>query len=92
VGPYLGEHLGLTPIFDTVSDLGIRPTAYLFGSFGGAGAVASIVKRFDEIASRHDSPWLSFAQGLFNLIVGSLVAVVACRFVSSNSSVDKRLG
>ncbi|MFC1823928.1 hypothetical protein ACFL9T_14555 [Thermodesulfobacteriota bacterium] len=75
--------IGLSPLFETVIDLNIQPRAYFWGILGGAGAVVSMVKRFDVIASRKATPWLFFAQGLFNPIVGSLSAVIACRFASS---------
>jgi hypothetical protein len=78
------SRVGLLPLFQTVSALGIKPSAYLWGLFGGAGAVVSIVKRFDELAQRTGSPWLFFLQGLFNPIVGSLSAVVACKFASAS--------
>ena len=77
------KNIGLLPVFITVSDLGIKPILYLWGITGGAGAVVSIVKRFDEIGQREASFWSLFAQGLFNPIVGSLAAVVVCTFVKA---------
>ena len=77
----LADNLGARSIFETVRGLGVKPEAYLWGLFGGAGAVASIVKRFDQIASKRASFWLLFSQGVFNPIVGSLAAVVVCSFV-----------
>jgi hypothetical protein len=78
----LVKWLGFHSIFKTVMDLGIRPEAYYWGLLGGAGAVVSLVKRFDQISKQEGSPWLFFSKGLFNPIVGSLSAVVVCRFVS----------
>lgn len=74
--------VGLTPLFEAVMRLGIRPEAYLWGLFGGAGAVVSMVRRFEQFPSQGRPVfWLLFAQGLLNPIVGSLSAVVICSFV-----------
>ena len=78
----LVKWLGLDPIFKTVMALSIKPEAYYWGLLGGAGAVVSLVKRFDNISKHEGRPWLFFSRGLFNPIVGSLSAVVACRFAS----------
>ena len=75
------DALGLMPVFATVRSLGIQPVAYMWGIWGAAGAVVSMVKRFDQFASRRAPKALLFSEGLFNPIVGSLAAVVACVFV-----------
>lgn len=79
----LVKAIGLDPLFKTVISLGITPHSYLTGLLGGAGAVLSMVRRFDKIAEKKASPWLLFSQGLFNPIVGSLSAVVICMIVSA---------
>ena len=84
----LADKLGLLSIFETVRGLGIKPEAYIWGLFGGAGAVTSIVKRFDQISSKRASFWLLFSQGVFNPIVGSLAAVVVCSFVYSTDQLN----
>lgn len=74
--------VGLLPLFETVMRLKIQPEAYLWGLFGGAGAVVSMVRRFEQIGKQPTSFfWVLFGQGLFNPIVGSLSAVVVCGFV-----------
>ena len=70
----------LAPLFETVIGLKIQPEGYLWGLLGGAGAVVSMVKRIDSIANQVSHHWLVFTQGLFNPIVGSLSAVITCRF------------
>jgi hypothetical protein len=77
----LADTLGLIPLFDTVRSLGIRPEAYLWGLLGGAGAVVSMVKRFEQLSKSKAPFWLLFGEGLFNPIVGSLSAVVVCNFI-----------
>lgn len=77
------KYLGLDPLFTTVKDLGIKSKAYLWGLLGGAGAVVSMVKRIKSIETQKVSHWLLFTQGLFNPIVGSLSAVVACAYYSN---------
>ena len=57
--------------------------AFLIGVFGGAGAVVSLVKRFNEFAKSSGSSWLYFSTGLFSPIVGSLAAVVICKFAAA---------
>ncbi|MFN0141336.1 MAG: hypothetical protein ACKVQW_14775 [Pyrinomonadaceae bacterium] len=70
-------------IFAAVSDLGISPKHYLLGLLGGVGAIASIVRRFDEIERSKKSFWSLFAQGLLNPIVASFVATVIVSFVNA---------
>jgi len=77
------DGIGLNPLFSTVTGLGIQPMSYLIGLFGAAGAVVSLVKRFDEFEQKKGSPWLFFSIGLFSPIAGSLAAVVICKFVSA---------
>ena len=77
----VARSLGLVPLFKAVMGLGIRPWAYLVGLFGAAGAVVSIVRRFERIASQPAPFWLLFGQGLFIPILGSLSAVIACRAI-----------
>ncbi len=80
--------LKLAPLFSTVIELGIEIKAYFWGLLGGAGAVVSMVKRFESIASQKRPHWLVFVQGLFNPIVGSLSAVIACRYYESTLKDD----
>jgi len=79
----LVKDLKLAPIFDTVNGFGVNPRAYFWGLLGGSGAVVSMARRFKTIASQEGSHWLLFAQGLFNPIIGSLSAVIACHYYSS---------
>jgi hypothetical protein len=81
------QWLGLMPVFQTVMALGITPPAYLYGLLGGAGAVVSLVKRFDSFSTRSSSFWLLFATGLFSPIVGSLRALVVCDFIYATDKV-----
>ena len=67
-------------IFTSVKNLGVDIKAYYWGLLGGAGAVVSMIRRSESISSQKVSYWLVFAQGLFNPIVGSLSAVISCRY------------
>jgi len=80
------QKLGFDPLFKTVISFNIRPISFLYGVFGGAGAVVSIIKRLDSISKEKKTPWLYFSQGLFNPIVGSIVAVVICEMVSNGNT------
>lgn len=70
-------------IFKTLSDLGFTTRGYYLGVLGGAGAVVSMVRRFNRISTSKKSKWLIFADGFFNPIVGSLSAVIVCKFVEA---------
>ncbi len=73
------EFLNIDPIFISAKRL-IDIKAYYWGVLGGAGAVVSMMKRSESISNQKASYWLVFAQGLFNPIIGSLSAVIACRY------------
>jgi len=69
----------LHSLFEAVKELKIQPRYYLFGLFGAAGAVTSIIKRLDKLISQSDSSMKFFLIGLLYPIIGSVVAVVLCQ-------------
>jgi len=68
-------------LFESVEKFEIKPLYYLFGLFGAAGAVTSIVKRLDQLISQSDSIMKFFLIGLLYPIIGSVVAVVLCQIM-----------
>jgi len=77
------QKMGLTPFF-LFAQKYISVKSYGIGLLGGAGAVVSLIKRFDIINKTDASFWALFSKGFFNPIVGSLSAVVIVSIMSSN--------